>query len=125
MGSMTLTYCNQGQWDEAVALQKAVVESCKTVLGDGHPDALEVMNNLAWSCENQEEWNMTVIIYDMVAKARKAELGERDPLTLTAVANLAFAYWKEGRLVVVRYGAADATGASRRLRRHSQVAVPE
>ena len=62
-----------------------------------HPDALEAMNDLAWSYENQGQWGMAVAMYDIV-KARKAVLGERDPLTLTALANLGFAYWKEGRL---------------------------
>ena len=99
---MALTYCNQGRWDEAVALQKVVVKSRKTELGEGHPDALEVMNDLAWSYENQEQWDMgrdrhmAVAIYDMVAKARNAVLGERDPLTLTALANLGLHNGKKG-----------------------------
>jgi hypothetical protein len=46
MANLSGTYRNQGQWDEALALQEEVLKARKELLGERHPDTLTAMANL-------------------------------------------------------------------------------
>ncbi|PVH92417.1 hypothetical protein DM02DRAFT_543709, partial [Periconia macrospinosa] len=49
MASLASTYCNQGRWAEAEALEVQVMEISMTTLGDSHPNTLTSMKNLAFT----------------------------------------------------------------------------
>ena len=51
--NIALIYDEQGQWKEAEALEVVVMEKCKQLLGDEHPDTLTSMANLASTYLNQ------------------------------------------------------------------------
>ena len=57
MGSLAITYRNQGRWDEAEKLEVQVMDMRKKLLGAEHPDTLTCMENLADKFVNQEGWN--------------------------------------------------------------------
>ncbi|OCK72871.1 hypothetical protein K432DRAFT_38395 [Lepidopterella palustris CBS 459.81] len=47
MANLASTYIDQGRWKEAEELDVQVMETRKRVLGEGHPDTLTSMANLA------------------------------------------------------------------------------
>ena len=46
MANLTLTYRDQGRWEEAEELLLQVMETRSRMLGDEHPDTLSGMVNL-------------------------------------------------------------------------------
>jgi len=53
MGNLAATYSNQGRWKEAEKLQVQVMQMCKKILGEEHPDTLTSMVNLAATYRNK------------------------------------------------------------------------
>ncbi|KAJ7106940.1 P-loop containing nucleoside triphosphate hydrolase protein, partial [Mycena epipterygia] len=90
---------------QAEPLQVTVLEKRKNMLGEGHPDTLTAMNNLARTyCslgklkEAEELQVMAEKLHVAVVEKRKNVLGEDHPDTLTNMHNLAKTYRTLGKL---------------------------
>ncbi|OCK93590.1 uncharacterized protein K441DRAFT_565439, partial [Cenococcum geophilum 1.58] len=46
-------YREQGRWKKAEELEMQIIETSKRVLGEGHPDTLTSMKNLAFTLKSQ------------------------------------------------------------------------
>src|SRR2546430_2665598 len=79
MGSLALTYMNQGRWKEAEQLIVQVMETRKIELGKKHPDTMNSMANLALTYMNQKRWKEAEQLSVQVVEAQKTELGEKHP----------------------------------------------
>ena len=92
-----LVFYEAGYWNEAEQLQVQVSETRKRVLGDGHPDTLTSMADLASTYRNQGRWKEAEQLDVQVSEMRKRVLGDEHPQTLTSMANLASTYRNQGR----------------------------
>ncbi|KAG8779521.1 hypothetical protein FRC12_024160 [Ceratobasidium sp. 428] len=90
-------YDENGQWNEAEALQLQVLDATRQALGDLHPDTLAIMNNLALAYLDQGRWDEAEALNVQVLDARKQALGDLHSDTLTSMNNLALAYLDQGR----------------------------
>ena len=97
MNTLSLTYRNQGRWEEAQGLDLQLMEMSKTRLGPDHPDTLRSMNNLASTYRNQGRWEEAEGLQVQVTEMSKTKLGPDHPNTMTVMANLASTYLKQGR----------------------------
>jgi len=86
-----------GQWQDAVELEKKVLEANKRTLGEEHPDTLLSMGNLASSYSNLGRRQDAVELREKVLEAWKRTLGEEHPDTLLSMGNLASSYSNLGR----------------------------
>lgn len=81
----------------AEKLEVEVMETSKATLGEGHPDTLTSMANLASTYKKQGRWEEAENLEVQVMETRKAKLGEDHPDTLTSMANLAFTWNSSGK----------------------------
>ena len=86
-----------GRWKEAEELDVRVMETWKRVLGEGHPDTLSSIANLASTYRNQGRWKEAEELEVRVMEAMKRVLGEEHPDTLSSMANLAFTFKSQSR----------------------------
>ncbi|KAJ6114394.1 hypothetical protein N7486_000172 [Penicillium sp. IBT 16267x] len=99
---LAVAYRDDGRWQKAEQLFLQVIETCKSKLGEDHPDTLSSMANLAMAnlastYWNQGRWDEAEQLFVQVIETRKAKLGEDHPDTLSSIANLASTYWNQGR----------------------------
>ncbi|KAJ6535505.1 P-loop containing nucleoside triphosphate hydrolase protein [Mycena capillaripes] len=92
-----LVYWEGGFWKQAEALNVAMMEIRKRVLGEEHPDTLTSIANLALTYWSQGRWNDAEALEVEVMETSKRVLGEEHPDTLMSIANLASTYWSQGR----------------------------
>jgi tetratricopeptide (TPR) repeat protein len=78
-----------GQYDEAEAIQRHVVQFYKEVVGQKHPDTLESMNNLAEVLESQGKYDEAEAMHREALQLKEEVLGQKHPSTLTSMNNLA------------------------------------
>ena len=56
MANLASTYRNQGRWQDAVKLEKQVLEARVRLFGEEHPNTLTAMANLA-----STYWNLRMV----------------------------------------------------------------
>lgn len=88
---------HQGRWAEAEALGFRMLESCKRILGDEHPDTLDSMGNLATTYWSQGRLVEAEGLELQVLESRKRILGNEHPDTVLSMGNVAATYWHRGR----------------------------
>jgi hypothetical protein len=92
-----IPYGESGRWKEAVELQDLVMETRKRILGEGHPDTLGTMSDLAYTYSCQGRWKEAEELGVRVVEMRKRIRGEDHPDTLSTLSNLAWTYLCQGR----------------------------
>ncbi|CAI7666504.1 unnamed protein product [Penicillium palitans] len=90
-------YLLEGWWGEAERLQLQVIETCKIMLGDDHPDTLTSMVNLAETYGAQGRWKEAEQLQVQAMETRKMKLGENHTDTLWSMGYLAWTYRSQGR----------------------------
>ena len=89
---LAFAYSNNGQYREALEINKKVYEQLCKVKGEEHPDTLISLNNLAVEYgkigEHQKALELTREAYELRSKV----LGEEHPDTLSSLATLAYEY---------------------------------
>jgi tetratricopeptide (TPR) repeat protein len=78
-----------GRSGEALALMVEVVEVCRRVLGEEHPETLTSLNNLAETRRALGDAEGARELHEQVVAVRRRVLGEEHPDTLTSLNNLA------------------------------------
>ena len=68
------------------------MEKSKEVLGEGHPDTLRSMGNLARTYSQQGQWDKAEKLQVEVMEKNKEVLREGHPSTLTSMSNLVGTY---------------------------------
>jgi tetratricopeptide (TPR) repeat protein len=106
LANLISTYQEQGMWKEAEKLEVQVMEICKQMLGEEHPDTLSAMAKLAVAYGNQGQWKEAEELQVVVMERRRKVLGTEHPDSLSAMANLAMTYgiqgqWKEAEELLV------------------------
>jgi hypothetical protein len=86
-----------GAYANAERMEGRSLESRKRVLGEGHPDTLTSMNNLAGTYMRQGRWDEAEKLQVEVMKKSKEALREGHPSTLMSMGNLAFTLRTIGR----------------------------
>jgi len=74
-----------------------VLREKKKLLGEDHPNALLIMNNLASMYEEQGKLKEAEELEVQVIEGSEKALGREHPFTLTSIANLATIYSNQGR----------------------------
>ncbi|KAJ7861336.1 hypothetical protein B0H13DRAFT_2282464 [Mycena leptocephala] len=90
-------YYHAGRFEEAEGLCLAVLEKQKQVLGDGHPDTLQTMADLASTYGHLGRLHKAAELGVVVLEKRKQVLGDGHPDTLRAMGNLAATHWHLGK----------------------------
>jgi tetratricopeptide (TPR) repeat protein len=91
------TLSGDGRYEEAEELQVQVMQACKRMLTDEHPDTLASIANLALTYSSQGRWKEAEELFVQVMQASKEVLTDKHPDTLTSMANLALTYSRQGR----------------------------
>lgn len=108
-------YMDSAKYEDAEYLQAMVMDTRKCVLGEGHPDTLTSMNNLASTYWKQGRWTEAEELLVTVTEAQKRLLGEERPDTIASMHNLASTYSNQGRLTEAEGLQVTATEACKRL----------
>ncbi|KAN0083436.1 hypothetical protein V8E54_002524 [Elaphomyces granulatus] len=87
--TLATTLFKQGKLDEAVTMEKEVVEKRKRILGEEHSDTIAATSSLATTLYNQGKLDEAVTMEKEVVEKRKRILGEEHPDTIAAMNNLA------------------------------------
>ncbi len=85
MENLAITYRNQGQFQEAEALQVRVLEGHKRQVVEDHSDVLLAKVNLAITYWNQGRFQEAEALGVRVLEGHKRVLGEDQPLMLQAM----------------------------------------
>ncbi|KAM0688913.1 hypothetical protein Q7P36_010989 [Cladosporium allicinum] len=86
-----------GVYNDAERMAKRSLEARRDVLGEGHPDTLTSMGNLASTYLRQGRWEEAEKLGVEVLQKRKEVLGAGHPSTLMSMGNLASTYSEQGR----------------------------
>lgn len=87
----------KGKYRDSERLYAESLAICKEVLGDGRPDTLRSMHNLAWTLGKQGRWDEAEVLQVEVLESKKRLLGNKHPDTLRSMNNLASTFGKQGR----------------------------
>ena len=74
-------------------MNSQALDARKSVLGNGHPDTLSIMDNLAATYRSQGRWKKAEELEVQVLEPREMVLGLEHHSTLTSTANLASTFW--------------------------------
>ncbi|KAJ7476442.1 hypothetical protein FB451DRAFT_1366214 [Mycena latifolia] len=91
-GALASIYRGKGEFHRARLLGESVLEHCRTLLGEDHPDVLMSMVNLAVTYGNLGQFKQAEELEKLVLEKRKTVLGEDHPNTLDTMANLTVTY---------------------------------
>jgi tetratricopeptide (TPR) repeat protein len=116
MDNLALTLLNQGNLDEARALQEQVLAAKRRVQGDDHADTLVSMGNLASTLSGQGDLDGARALEERVLAAMRRIRGEEHHQTLTAMNNLATTLFDQGDLTEARTLQGQVLAAMRRIR---------
>ncbi|CAE6467838.1 unnamed protein product [Rhizoctonia solani] len=83
---------DRGQWTKSEVLNTGIQETVRKLLGNEHPVALQIMNNLALTYSELGRFDDARALHLRVLDARKQALGEDHPDTLSSMSNLALTY---------------------------------
>jgi tetratricopeptide (TPR) repeat protein len=86
-----------GLYTDAEEMEERSLEARRNMLGEGHPDTLTSMHNLAMTYSKRGQWDKAEKLQVEVIKKWKKVLGEGHPDTLTSMNNLAMTYLEGGR----------------------------
>ncbi|MFC1762172.1 tetratricopeptide repeat protein [Planctomycetota bacterium] len=90
-------YLRQGRFNEAEPLYFMSLELGRRVLGEEHPDTLNVMNNVALFYVNQGRYDKAEPLYIKSLEIGRRVLGEEHPDTLKFMINFASLYLMQER----------------------------
>ncbi|RMZ69754.1 kinesin light chain 1 [Pyrenophora seminiperda CCB06] len=104
---IAMCYYSDGQFDEAEALFRRVMEFRTKVLGAEHPDTLKSIAKLALTYHGQSRFQEAKVLGSRAVEAQKRVIGEEDPETLSTMSHLAMTYsdlsqWKEAEELELR-----------------------
>ena len=88
MSNLANTLGDQGNLDEAAAMQKEVLEKMTRILGEEHPHIISVMNNLAAILSDQGRLNEAASMQQEVLEKMHLVLGHNDPNTTLTMRKL-------------------------------------
>ena len=71
LNNLANTLDKKGAYDEALKLQKQVLEKSKEILGANHPDTLTSMGSLAFILDKKGEYNEAWKLQKQVVEKRK------------------------------------------------------
>ena len=91
------TYKDLGLYPEAQGQLEAARALRVKVQGEGHPDTLTAMNNLAAVYLDQGQYAQAEALHAQAFQIRRRVLGEEHPDTLTSMSDLALTYSREGK----------------------------
>ncbi|KAJ7099074.1 P-loop containing nucleoside triphosphate hydrolase protein, partial [Mycena epipterygia] len=91
-------YINLGKFKEAEQLEVGVLQQQRNILGEDHPDTLDVMGNLAVTYEKLEKLKEAEELGVVVVEKMRSVWGDNHPDPLAAMGNLAVTYQKLGKL---------------------------
>jgi len=86
-----------GNYIEAKNSFQQALEVTKQAFGDGHPDTLTIMNNLAFLYTCQGKYAEAETLQQQTLELRKQVLGDGHPNTLDSMNNLAILYKQQGK----------------------------
>ena len=89
---------SQGRYGEAEPLYAQALALSREILGEGHPDTLVSLNNLASLYDNQGRYGEAEPLFVQALALRRETLGETHPQTLASLNNLAVLYVRQGRM---------------------------
>lgn len=87
----------KGVYAIAEKMGELAMRTLKQALGEGHPDWLSSINNLAITYSARGRWEEAEKLEILVVEARKKVLGKTHLDTLISINNLASTYWSQGR----------------------------
>ena len=91
------TFFENGLYNAAEELQLEVLESWRRVLGEEHPDTLEIMDDLASTYDRQGRTEEAEQLDLKVLESRRRVLEAEHPNILGTMNNLAWTYYGQGR----------------------------
>src|SRR5262249_30238881 len=89
---------HQGKSGEAEALLTKSLEGCRRLLGEGHPETLNVTHNLATQYRIEGKYAEAELQYTKVLEIRQRLFGETHRETRETMAGLSLVYYNRGRL---------------------------
>ena len=89
---------DQGKYEEAEQMHQQVLELKEKVLGQGHPDTLTSMNNLAAALRYQGKYEEAEQMHRQVLELSEKVLGQEHPDMLTSMKNVALVLSDQGKL---------------------------
>ena len=89
LGTQIPALYGRGQYKEAEGIARRVLEQRKQVLGERHPDTINMMGDLAVMLNAQGDRAAARPLSERALELRKEVLGERHPSTITSMDNLA------------------------------------
>jgi tetratricopeptide (TPR) repeat protein len=85
-------YRELGEYPQAMKHLERSVDLRRQKLGDGHPDSLEAMSDLALLHRARGRYDEARVLHEKVVELRRAGHGADHPATLTAMHNLGIVY---------------------------------
>ncbi len=89
LSNLASTFNALGKNEDALGLQKQILEKSGEILGENHPNTLTAMHNLAWTCNMLGKYEDALKLQKLVLEKSIVVLGENHPDTLLAMNNLA------------------------------------
>ena len=96
-GNLANLYRAQGNYTQAEAYDRQILETRRRVQGPEHPDTLASMNNLAGDYTLQDKFAQAGVLYSQALEISRRVLGPEHPNTLTYMDNVANAYCAQGK----------------------------
>src|SRR5436190_106243 len=92
-------WCSQikGQYADAEAIYRQMLQLQETVLGKDHPNMLGSMNNLAVSLNQQGKYAEAEAMHRQMLQLQETVLGKDHPYTLRSMNNLAGSLHQQGK----------------------------
>ncbi len=85
-------YESQGRYDEVGALYKRLLEVSQKLLGNEHPNVVNILNKLAKNLTDQRNYEEAAKLYEESLEIRKSIFQEKHPSIAINMVNLAFVY---------------------------------
>ena len=86
-----------GNYDVAAEMDSHALEARIAVLGEGHPDTLNSLENLGMVLSGQGKYKDAEVVYRRVLQLREKFLGPNHPDTIDSISNLALILSRQGR----------------------------
>jgi tetratricopeptide (TPR) repeat protein len=99
MTSLAGVYAARGNYAQAEALDRQVIEIQRRVLGPKHPDTLTSLSYLASLYQRWGKYGLAQTYAQEALAERRQTLSSEDTATMTAAADLALAYLSQGKFV--------------------------
>ena len=90
-------YAGQGIYQQAEQWSEISLQTCRSRLGEQHPDVATSLNNLAESYHLQGKYEEAEPLYVQALEMRKQLLGEQHPKVAMSLNSLALLYYSQGK----------------------------